>query len=217
MFFFLLLLLLGRAIFQFPMYSFWGVKRQKLCLKRCVKRQKLCISWCIDLSKTLCSTPQISESIPFLFGGSQISLYLANAPSFRVTGGGARNGKRENFIILRQGWEKEASPPPPSFFLLPGESIRCTSQKKGNRKRADAQQRHSVFSPLYQESAVCYTTSWREGKRKGKKCSGADKWKEKWEGERLIWKMEMAPDEIWEKGSVGGRKYCTFIAAALAR
>ncbi len=82
--------------------------------------------------------------------------------------------------------------------------------KKRNRKRADAQQRHSIFSPLYQESAVCYTTSWREGKRKRKKCSGADKWKEKWEGERLIWKMEMAPDEMWEKGSVGGKKVLHF-------
>ncbi len=43
-----------------------GVKRQKLCLKRDEKRQKLCISGCIDLSKILYSTPQISESIPFL-------------------------------------------------------------------------------------------------------------------------------------------------------
>ncbi len=53
------------------MHSFWdvkrkkmsikrGVKRQKLCLKRGEKRQKLC-------QKILFSTPQINESIPFLF------------------------------------------------------------------------------------------------------------------------------------------------------
>ena len=44
-----------------------SVKRQRLCLEREVKRQKLCVSWCIDWSKILYSTPQIGESIPFLF------------------------------------------------------------------------------------------------------------------------------------------------------
>ena len=78
----------GETIFNFPMYSFLGCekeklclkrggKRQKLCLKRGDKRQKLCIKWgvkrqklclslCIDSSNLLYSTPQISERIPFL-------------------------------------------------------------------------------------------------------------------------------------------------------
>ncbi len=50
----------GGTFFSLPCTVFWGVKRQKLCLKRGVKRQKLCL-------KILFSTPQIRESIPFLF------------------------------------------------------------------------------------------------------------------------------------------------------
>ncbi len=52
----------GGEFFSLPCTVFWGVKMQKLCLKRGVKRQK-------TLSKILFSTPQISESIPFLFLG----------------------------------------------------------------------------------------------------------------------------------------------------
>ncbi len=58
-FFFFFLLLLWEPFFSLPCTVFWGVKTQKLCLKRGVKRQRLC--------HVLFSTPQISESIPFLF------------------------------------------------------------------------------------------------------------------------------------------------------
>ncbi len=170
-----------------------------ICQKLFVPRRrsvKVSLS-CLEVARSVCTSQTLLHS--------------------ESPGGGQGMEKGKTLLYCVKGEKKEASPPPPlpfSSYLGKVFAARC---KKGNKKRADAQQRHSVFSPLYQESAVCFTTSWREGKRKGKKCSGADKWKEKWEGERLIWKMEMAPDEIWEKGSVGGRKYCTFIAAALAR
>ncbi len=61
LFFFFFFFLLGGQFFSLPCIVFWGVKRQKLCPKRGVKSQKL-------LSKILFSTPQISESITFLFG-----------------------------------------------------------------------------------------------------------------------------------------------------
>ena len=122
-------------------------------------------------------------------------------------GGGKEWKKGKLYYIASRVRKKKRLPLPPSLFPPTWGKYSLHVAKK---EIENAQQQHSVFSPLYQESAVCYTTSWREGKRKRKKCSGADKWKEKWEGERLIWKMEMAPDEIWEKGSVGGRKVLHF-------
>ncbi len=120
--------------------------------------------------------------------------------------------KGKTLLYCVKGGKKKRLPLPPFPFPSYLGKVFAARCKKGNRKRADAQQRHSIFSALYQESAVCFITSWREGKRKRKKCSGADKWKEKWEGEgeRLIWKMETAPDEIWERGSVGGKKVLHF-------
>ncbi len=56
----LLLLVGGGTIFQSPMYSFLGCEKAKpLSQKGCEKAK--------TLSKILYSTPQISESIPFLF------------------------------------------------------------------------------------------------------------------------------------------------------
>ncbi len=49
-----------------------GVTRQKLCLKRGVTRRKLCLKMGVKRQKLCFSTPQISESIPFLFSCSRI-------------------------------------------------------------------------------------------------------------------------------------------------
>ncbi len=58
----------GGPFFNFPCTVFWGVKRQNIVSKWVSKGKKLGLSsWSIYLSKILYSTPQISESIPFLF------------------------------------------------------------------------------------------------------------------------------------------------------
>ena len=63
----LLLLLLGTT-FQLPSTVFWGVKRQKLCLKRGVKRENCVYNGAlISQNVILYTTPQISESILLLF------------------------------------------------------------------------------------------------------------------------------------------------------
>ncbi len=67
----LLLVVGGGPFFSLPCAVFWGVKRQKtLSQKGCEKAKTLSQKGCEKAktsSKILFSTPQISESIPFLF------------------------------------------------------------------------------------------------------------------------------------------------------
>ena len=48
-----LLVVGGGLFFSFPCTVFWGVKSQKLCLKRGVKSQKLCLKTGWEKAKTL--------------------------------------------------------------------------------------------------------------------------------------------------------------------
>ncbi len=85
------------------------------------------ISWCIDLSKILNSTPQISESIPFLFGlGTIRHLFLSVSSKTAASSSEQTTRKREKSFLQFQGplIFPSSFPPPPHLIMTKATSLR---------------------------------------------------------------------------------------------